>query len=442
MNIEQVLKSVEDTIKKYKVAFPELAENANFTRYNAETIEAILAYEKKATLISKELVVSELEKHFNTAKEIFDESFHKSNKKGEADNLLIGMLEMAWIESFLNEINNFKSEIVNSNLVSENNILEYNTYDLLEILIKKDNLLRTDYLQFVEKYNINTPEKLKTFYIDYVYFATRKINLKIIEFFKNKESQDYIINVLLKSAIKDFKSSNNYVFAKPAFLLFDDIFILNHRNIFIKAEEIFINGVINLATDKNIFSEWDSIEEEDFWEKFSKSNYFDWLNFPEINSSVRTISFLSKEILSTEKNENTLSVQQPKDNNEKPLPTIKTEAIPIIFEILKDFFDARSQNEFKTILETFGNTNEKLNFKSNGNQLADTFKKLFDNHFITGLQKNDLINWIALNFNFLYRSKVTDFKTKTLELIISGNQNPCKNPIIEIKNGQISKIHY
>jgi uncharacterized protein YeeX (DUF496 family) len=99
MNIEKVLKSVEVTIDKFKKAFPDLVEYANFNRYKAETIEAILAYEKKATLLKKDLLLDELKKYFNTGKEIFDEGFHRGNNKDRADNVLVGMLEMNWIKS-------------------------------------------------------------------------------------------------------------------------------------------------------------------------------------------------------------------------------------------------------------------------------------------------------------------------------------------------------
>lgn len=778
MNIEQVLKSVEVTINKYKTVFPELVVYANIEKYEAETVDAILAYEKKSALISKELILLELKKHFNTAKEIFDESFHKSNKKEEADNLLVGMLEMAWIESFLIEINNINSEkgnfysinesrildmqkiftLDNDNSVSsyvaseklkldveklqaissdkeklqfyndnicsfsyhfdgweiseygicdyhhrglgkvifkllpnndifkyfieirerenerlkilidrkektidkikvlfenragqvilndeffrietnqfvtfiingagihpdnlehyevnlsylstseekrdfneylykfynrifnnpnlqpiinvfenfgfnydvaistfkkqlqnsldlnktlnteikrienyfplndfnniiysyyeskyserwkcalfnalvngvqydfsikqleaqqvkdlihieqifsyykellqlkkrgeekllppqqeikqkadlkENNkILEYETSELLEILIKKDNLLKTDYLQFIEKYNINTNEKLKTFYDDYLNFAIRKINLAIIEFFKSKEGQDYILNTLLKDALEKFNTNNIFISLKSHYVLLDDIFILNHENIFTKTNQTFINSVKNLVFSNNIFFDWDIDKETDFWEKFSKSNYFGWLNFTEINSSIRTISFLAKVITKTIKIENLennsiiIKNVEVENRNVKPKISIQAEAFETIFSILKDFFEAEQQDEFKEVLTTFGTAKNKFIFKSNSNQFTDTFKKLFENNFILGCQKTDLINWIVLNFNFMYRNEVKEFKTKTVEEIISGNQTFCKKPIIEIKNGQISKIDY
>ena len=108
MDIKIVLDTVEITIEKYKLAFPELVKYANIKQYQTETVEAILAYEKKATLINRELLQEELEKYFYTGKEIFDEGFHKGSGKDRADNLLVGMLEMAWIESFLKEMNVFK----------------------------------------------------------------------------------------------------------------------------------------------------------------------------------------------------------------------------------------------------------------------------------------------------------------------------------------------
>lgn len=139
-----------------------------------------------------------------------------------------------------------------------------------------------------------------------------------------------------------------------------------------------------------------------------------------------------------------LPLQQLKDkkNNIKPTTAISLQAKETIFSILKDFFDTEQQEEFKEVLTTFGTSKNKLIFKSNANKFTDTFKKLFENNFIVGCQKTDLIDWIVLNFKFIYRNEGKEFKTKTVEQIISGNQTFCKKPIIEIKNGQILKIDY
>lgn len=146
MNIQIVLDTVENTIKRYKDAFPELVVCANIDQYRDETIEAILAYEKKATLISKALLQIELEKYFNTGKEIFDEGFHYGDKRGNADNLLIGMLEMAWIEAFLEQMNSPQSEQRKTNTNNFKTILEeYGFFELEKVKIlsnpSKDRLI-------------------------------------------------------------------------------------------------------------------------------------------------------------------------------------------------------------------------------------------------------------------------------------------------------------
>ncbi len=126
---------------------------------------------------------------------------------------------------------------------------------------------------------------------------------------------------------------------------------------------------------------------------------------------------------------------------EKPKATIQPEALEAVFAILKHYFDEEQQEDFKMVLETFGNVKNKLIFKGSGNKLADTFKKLYENRFITGVQKKQLVKWIAANFKFMHQHKtVTDFKEETLERIISTNQNYCKNPIIKIEKGKVLKI--
>jgi hypothetical protein len=121
-------------------------------------------------------------------------------------------------------------------------------------------------------------------------------------------------------------------------------------------------------------------------------------------------------------------------------PVLKPESVQIVFNIVKDFFNTEQQIELKLILETGNNASIKLLFKDNGNRLTDTFKKLIEHDFITGCQKQDLINWIIANFTFLHRKTETEFKPDTVEKTISRNLYPCKSPLIEIKNGQIQKV--
>ena len=167
------------------------------------------------------------------------------------------------------------------------------------------------------------------------------------------------------------------------------------------------------------------------------------------NKEDRPIEYFGKcerfiEYCNDRETKQTFGVEKNGNENEppKPKPTIQPEAFEAVFLILKDFFDEEYQNEFETVFKTFGTVKNKLTFKSNGNKFADIFKKLFDNHFITGCQKTDLINWIVSNFNYLYRNEVREFKNKELQKTISGNQTPCKNPIIEINNNKILKVTY
>ena len=162
------------------------------------------------------------------------------------------------------------------------------------------------------------------------------------------------------------------------------------------------------------------------------------------NGIIFSIDDLCKKIGLTPDKLQTFVIEKNGNENEspKPKPTIQPEAFEAVFSILKDFFDEEYQNEFETVFKTFGTVKNKLTFKSNGNKFADIFKKLFDNHFITGCQKTDLINWIVSNFNYLYRNEVREFKNKELQKTISGNQTPCKNPIIEINNNKILKVTY
>ena len=123
-------------------------------------------------------------------------------------------------------------------------------------------------------------------------------------------------------------------------------------------------------------------------------------------------------------------------------PVLKPEAVQIIFEIIKYFFNPEQQTELKQVLQTGNKASKKMLFKGNGNRLTDTFKKLIEHDFITGCQKQDLINWIVSNFNFTQQNKVKEFVYDTVEKTISRNNYPCKSPFIEIKNGQIQKVEH
>lgn len=131
-----------------------------------------------------------------------------------------------------------------------------------------------------------------------------------------------------------------------------------------------------------------------------------------------------------------------KDINIDIKPRFKPEIIDQLFDILKDFFIPEDQPALKYILETGNNSVTKLLFRDNGNRLADTFKKLIEYDFIPGCEKQDLQKWVISNFNYLHRKKIKEYLPETIEKTISRNDNPCKSPLIEIKNGQILKVEH
>lgn len=170
-----------------------------------------------------------------------------------------------------------------------------------------------------------------------------------------------------------------------------------------------------------------------------------------IDAAIKTInngiSFNEiKELTPTEvkhKNIENLSTQTEKLKSTIILrPVLNATEVVKVFEILKSFFEPMQHQELQRLLKTFENANQKLVFKSDGNKLTDTFKKLIENDFITGCQKKSLIHWITSNFQYVYRGNIKDYKTKTVESTISGHQSPCKKPIIKISGGQILKIDY
>jgi hypothetical protein len=116
----------------------------------------------------------------------------------------------------------------------------------------------------------------------------------------------------------------------------------------------------------------------------------------------------------------------------------KDECMGAVYDILKDYFNPEHQSELKKIIETGSKASEKLIFIDKGNRLTDTFKKLIEQHYIVGCEKKDLSDWIVSNFCYTNRG-VKEYIWSTVNDTISNNKQPCKNPLIDIKNGQIQK---
>lgn len=128
---------------------------------------------------------------------------------------------------------------------------------------------------------------------------------------------------------------------------------------------------------------------------------------------------------------------KPEQSHPVIKPTFKPEAIQTIFDRLKVFFKPEQQTQLLDLLKTGNTVSDKLRFMDNGNRLTDTFKKLIEYGFITGCSKKALREWICLNFMFLQGNLVKSYNLETLERTLSGNQSPCKNPLIQIIDGSI-----
>lgn len=130
--------------------------------------------------------------------------------------------------------------------------------------------------------------------------------------------------------------------------------------------------------------------------------------------------------LSLIEDKKTVPVYVKQEQTYIPKPCFKPESIDGIITTLKDFFDNTEHAELRRIIETGSNANEKLLFRDSGNKLTDYLKKLFESNLITGCYKKDLINWIVQNFENISG----EYKFRTVEKIISGESQQCKNPII------------
>lgn len=251
---------------------------------------------------------------------------------------------------------------------------------------------------------------------------------------------------ILIDEIQDFFNSNLLSYEEQKLLIYNLILeIENYGSDTIK--------MIISSQDKEIFGKY-GIE---FNGQISEKMIIDELsNFPTFENTINNIlelrQMLKKELINLDNEvfkEITLLLkaippQQTETKTEQQTieakPIFNPKAVQIVFEIIKDFFGTEQQNELKQVLETGNNASQKLLFKDSGNRLTNTFKKLIEHDFITGCQKQDLINWVVSNFDFTHQNKAKAFIHGTVEKTISGNNYYCKSPLIEIENGQIQKV--
>ncbi len=121
-------------------------------------------------------------------------------------------------------------------------------------------------------------------------------------------------------------------------------------------------------------------------------------------------------------------------------PTFDPDSILDFYKIHIGFFNEEDRTLLLKLLETGDDLAARILFKSNGNRLTDSFKKMIEHNLITGCQKIDLQTWISNNFSFLYRNTIKLFTEDYIEKCISRDYYPCQSPLIEIVNGKIQKF--
>ncbi|WP_338813138.1 hypothetical protein V9L05_17520 [Bernardetia sp. Wsw4-3y2] len=168
--------------------------------------------------------------------------------------------------------------------------------------------------------------------------------------------------------------------------------------------------------------------------------YKEWLS----NNKIDLLKENSQSIQESEDNRTRVLIEEQTDNTNdikqkvSTNPTIKQ--ANTLFEILKDYFEKSQHEELGKLLSTGENVTTKLVFKSNANKLMNTFKQLKENELIIVESKKQLEQWLINNFKFIKQSKPSDLIKDTVHTSISTNKQPCKNPIIQVKNGSILKV--
>ena len=155
------------------------------------------------------------------------------------------------------------------------------------------------------------------------------------------------------------------------------------------------------------------------------------INFPE--ESLLFLKFLENEM--TESKDHALKVPPESDeelSSSETAPVFTSQFIPVIFDILKEFFTGSNHSEFLRILQTGKDAKKPLLFKDSGKRLTDAFKQLYNAGIIIGCQKKELESWICKNFQYRYRGAVKTFTRKYVADVISSKDDNCARPIFNV----------
>ena len=117
-------------------------------------------------------------------------------------------------------------------------------------------------------------------------------------------------------------------------------------------------------------------------------------------------------------------------------PIFKQESIPEILAILNVYFSDHHKELLKILI--YGDiVHEKLVFLAHSNKLTDAFRKMFSGKLITRCNKKQLGEWVVDNFNYSVNDIIHEFSFKKIYKTLSGSDEVCKNPILNVENGRV-----
>ena len=184
------------------------------------------------------------------------------------------------------------------------------------------------------------------------------------------------------------------------------------------------------------FKGWEYGNDKQYLEYLTKKTFLEFLTYLKVRDQKRKLDM--------ENEKTSWGIELPKGSNDlTPIdkkPILNQNSVTIVFDVLKGYFNANDRILLKNLLESGNTADQSLVFLGNGNRLTDTFKKLFEHGFITGCLKQDLENWIVRNFKFQPADKIKSFTKDYIQKCISRKDWICKDPIIEIVNGEIQKV--
>ena len=283
--------------------------------------------------------------------------------------------------------------------------------NLLNVLISdfetriKKSINQTDFIENEIKRLLELRDNIDQSGISHSGFYDRTI--KLFPFFKS--GWDRLVSGL------GFVATNNEYKFHPDLLLIECVFNQsNHqKNYFQKLSKIAINSIID---------------------GMAHAKYYYWLREGEFKKDKNETDAIN---LPTKEDGNSIKG----GNQIQSILQFKNDSVPLIYDILKNYFSADDQDELEEILKTGCNCSRKLLFKDNGNRLADFFKKLIEHDYIIGCDKQRLQEWVISNFKYTFWRKgeeyIKEYIMDTVHRTISRNDTPCKYPIIEIPNGLI-----